>query len=149
MVAETGKSHDLSVLDPHISTAIIDEGYVGVTLDLIETLVGDKPAVQILNVANQGAIPAMENLDVVEVPALVSHDHILPMQVTDVPMHCMGLIQQVKHYEHLTIEAAVENSYHKALLALTIHPLVRDYSTARTILDEYITRHRGYFPELL
>ncbi len=148
MVAETGKSHDLSVLDPQISTSIIDEGYAGVALDLIETLVGDKPAVQILNVANQGAISAMESLDVIEVPAVVSHDDIQPLQVEDIPLHCMGLIQQVKQYEHLTIEAAMENSYHKALLALTIHPLVRDYFTARSILDDYITRHQGYFPEL-
>ena len=149
MVAETGKTHDLSALDPQISSTIVDEGYAGVALDLIETLVGNKPAVQILNIANQGAIPTMESLDVVEVPAVVSHDHIQPMQVEDIPLHCMGLIQQVKYYEHLTIEAAMENSYQKALLALTIHPLVRDYSIARSILDEYITRHHGYFPELV
>jgi 6-phospho-beta-glucosidase len=60
----------------------------------------------------------------------------------------MGLIQQVKHYEHLTIEAAIEQSYQKALLALTIHPLVRDYSKAKSILDEYITQHHNYFPVL-
>ncbi len=149
MVAETGKTHDLSALDPQISSSIIDEGYAGVALDLIESLLGDKPVIQILNIANQGAIPIMESMDVVEVPAKVSHDHIQPMEIADVPMHCMGLIQQVKEYEHLTIEAAIENSYHKALLALTIHPLIRDYSIARSILDEYIIRHHGYFPELI
>ncbi len=148
MVAETGKKHDLSALDPKISASIIAEGYAGVALDLIVTLLGDKPVIQILNIANQGAIPSMESMDVVEVPAIVSYDHIQPMEIADVPLHCMGLIQQVKEYEHLTIEAAVENSYHKALLALTIHPLIRDYSIARSILDEYITRHHGYFPEL-
>ena len=148
MVTETGKSHDLSALNVQLSTAIIDEGYAGVALDLIETLVGNKPAVQILNVANQGAIPALESLDVVEVPTVVNHDTIQPMQVEDIPLHCMGLIQQVKHYEHMTIEAAMENSYPKALLALTLHPLVRDYFTAKSILDEYITRYQGYFPEL-
>jgi 6-phospho-beta-glucosidase len=60
----------------------------------------------------------------------------------------MGLIQQVKEYEHLTIQAAVEKSYSKALMALTTHPLVRDYSLARLILDGYIAGHRPYFPPL-
>jgi 6-phospho-beta-glucosidase len=148
MVTETGRTHAFSELDPEISASIIDEGYAGVALDLIETLQGNKPAVQILNVANQGAIPTMDALDVVEIPSRVSHDRIQPFNVEYVPMHCNGLMQQVKQYEHLTIEAAVENSYQKALLALALHPLVRDFSVARTILDEYITRHQGYFPEL-
>ncbi len=148
MVSETGGSHAFPSLDPDVTASIIGEGYAGVALDLIEALLGDKPVVQILNVANQGAIPTMDTRDVVEIPALVSRGHVQPLEITDVPLHCMGLVQQVKHYEHLTIEAAVENSYQKALLALTIHPLVRDFSTARSILDEYIIRHLGYFPEL-
>jgi 6-phospho-beta-glucosidase len=90
----------------------------------------------------------MDPHDVVEIPVLVNNGRVGPLEITDVPSHCMGLVQQVKYYERLTIEAAVENSYQKALLALTIHPLVRDFSTARSILDEYIVRHQGYFPEL-
>jgi 6-phospho-beta-glucosidase len=148
MVKETGKSHDISMLDSKTIETTLDEGYAGVALNLIEALVGDKPGVQILNIANHGAIPSMEEQDVVEIPALVSHDQIQPMAVNDIPMHCLGLIQQVKHYEHLTIDAAMENSYSKALLALTLHPLVRDFSTAKSILDEYITLHHGYFPTL-
>jgi 6-phospho-beta-glucosidase len=148
MVKETGKSHDLSNLDLKTVEAISDEGYAGVALNLIEALVGDKPMVQILNVPNKGAISGMEENDVVEIPALVSHDQIQPMVVGDVPMHCMGLMKQVKFYEHLTIEAAIEKSYQKALLALTLHPLVRDFSTAKSILDKYIILHHSYFPAL-
>jgi 6-phospho-beta-glucosidase len=148
MVKETGKSHDLSNLDKKTVEAISDEGYAGVALNLIEGLVGDKPIVQILNVPNKGAISGMEENDVVEIPALVSHDQIQPMVVGDVPMHCMGLMKQVKFYEHLTIEAAIEKSYQKALLALTLHPLVRDFSTAKSILDKYIILHHSYFPAL-
>jgi alpha-galactosidase/6-phospho-beta-glucosidase family protein len=148
MVAETGGTHALPPLDPIITASIIDEGYAGVALNLIEALLGEKPSLQILNVANQGAIATMDTLDVVEVPVLVSQGQVRPLEVSEIPSHCLGLMQQVKHYEHLTIEAAVENSYQKALLALAIHPLVRDFSTARSILDEYIFRHKGYFPEL-
>jgi 6-phospho-beta-glucosidase len=148
MVAETSGTLSLPPLDLQTTASIIDEGYAGVALNLIESLLSDKPAVQILNVANQCAIPFMDALDVVEVPVLVGHGQVQPIEVADIPSYCLGLMQQVKHYEHLTIDAAVENSYQKALLALAIHPLAHDFSTARSILDEYIIRHKGYFPEL-
>ena len=148
MVNETGKSHDLSTLEPKIIELISDEGYAGVALNLIEALNGNKPIVQILNVPNNGSITGIDEKDVVEIPVLVMHDQIQPMVVGDIPTHCMGLIKQVKDFEHLTIEAAVEASYQKARLALTIHPLVRDFSIATKILNEYISQHEGYFPDL-
>ena len=148
MMNETSKSHDLSFMDPKLVESITEQGYAGVALNLIEALVGNQPRMQILNVPNNGAISAMDEHDVVEIPTLVSHNKIEPMVVSDIPLHCMGLIQQVKHYEHLTIEASIEKSYHKALLALTLHPLVSDFSIAKSILDEYITLHHSYFPVL-
>ncbi len=146
MVKETGRQHDLSSIDPKILESLSNEGYAGVALNLIEALDGYKPMMQILNIANQGAIQGMDEQDVVEIPTMVSHHHIQPLVVGEIPSHCMGMMKQVKHYEHLTIEAAVERSYQKARLALTIHPLVRDYSIAGAILDEYILGHQGYFP---
>jgi 6-phospho-beta-glucosidase len=86
--------------------------------------------------------------DVVEVPMYVSRDVIQPMAVGKIPDECLGLIKLVKEYERLTISAATEGSYSKALQALTIHPLVADYGIARSILDEYRKRHIGFFPEL-
>jgi len=148
MVNETGKSHALSGLEPKVIKSLSTEGYAGVALNLIEALIGNRPMVQILNVPNRGAIGGMDDLDVVEIPTLVQHDHIQPMVVGEIPAHCLGLIKQIKRYEQLTIEAAVEGSYHKALLALTIHPLIRDFTVARHILNEYISQHRGYFPDL-
>ena len=148
MVTETGKPHDLSLLGRTTIETINDEGYAGVALDLIEGLIGNKPVVQILNVPNSGAIAGMDELDVVEIPSLVMKDQIHPMAIGDVSTHCLGLMKQVKSYEQLTIDAAVNNSYQKAHLALTIHPLVRDFKISGLILDEYISRHQGYFPEL-
>lgn len=148
MVRETGRNHDFSTLDPQIQPSILDEGYAGVALDLIEALIGHVPRLQILNVPNQGAISMMEPEDVVEIPVLVSHHQLQPMAIHDIPSNCFGLMQQVKHYEHLAIEAGIEESYSKALLALTIHPLVGDYLLAKSILDQYQARHQAYFPAL-
>jgi len=148
MFAETGKSHDLSMIDPNILKSLEVEGYAGVALNLIEALIGGKSTVQYLNIANRGAILGMDELDVVEIPALVSHDNIQPLAVGTIPDYCFGLIKQVKSYEHLAIEAAHENSYQKALLALTIHPLVGDFYKAKLILNDYIKQHASFFPKL-
>ena len=148
MVNETGKNHDYFKHDTALFESVANEGYAGVALNLIEGLLGNAKTVQILNVHNQGAVPGMEDNDVVEIPALVSHNHVQPLAVNNIPVHCMGLMLQVKQYEHLTIEAALENSYQKALLALATHPLVSDYTLAKSILDDYILRHKDYFPVL-
>lgn len=148
MASETGGESHLAGFDAKLLAAIAGEGYAGVALDLIETLEGVHPRQMILNVPNQGAIDGMGWHDVVEVPAFVSADFIRPLAVGPVPAGPLGLMKQVKAYEQLTIAAATEGSYAKALQALTIHPLVRDHRVARAILKGYRERHGSLFPAL-
>lgn len=148
MTSETGHTIGLENLDPQTLQAITGEGYAGVALDLIEGLLGRQPRHMILNIPNQGAMPDLAPEDVVEVPAYVNAGMIQPLAVGPVPEHCMDLINQVKIYEKLTVEAVKEHSYHKALAALAGHPLVPDPDIAEIILDGYIRQHGVYFPEL-
>jgi 6-phospho-beta-glucosidase len=148
MVRETKHEHNLDEIDPGLFEALTGEGYAGVALDLIEGLTGAAPVRMILNLPNQGAVQAMEMEDVVEVPAVVSRGQVHPLAVGEIPAACLGLMKQVKAYERLTIQAVQEQSYPKALLALTTHPLVMDRTIAKAILNEYQVRHKGYFPEL-
>jgi 6-phospho-beta-glucosidase len=124
------------------------EGYSGVALDLIEGLTGEKGPVLVLNVPNRGAIPGMAEDDVVEVSCLVRNGVIRPFAMGSVPDHALGLMKSVKAYERLVIQAAVERSYALAVKALTLHPLVPSYETAKAILDDYIQQHGDYFPAL-
>jgi 6-phospho-beta-glucosidase len=123
-------------------------GYADVALDLIEALRGVRPRVMVLNVPNQGAVQGMAPEEVVEVPVLVTNNALQPMAVGKIPGHALGLMQQVKAYERLTIEAAVEGSMGKALLALTLHPLIADAGKARLVLDEFRRAHAATFPHL-
>jgi len=125
------------------------EGYAGVALELIESLQGKKDQRMILNVPNQRAIQAMADDDIVEIPCTVSRNSIQPIPVEAIPDHCLGLMKSVKAYEYLTIEAALEKSFDKAVHALTIHPLVQDYRLAKQILDGYLAQHGDYFPRLI
>jgi 6-phospho-beta-glucosidase len=148
MVKETGRSHDLQEFPPEVIEAIGGEGYAGVALDLVESLNGAGSRQMILNIPNRGAIHGLGAIDVVEIPAFVGRDQIHPLAVGDAPSQCLGLIQQVKAYEQLTIRAALEGSYSLALEALIVHPLVRDAHAARLILEGYIHRHGALFPPL-
>jgi 6-phospho-beta-glucosidase len=148
MAAETG-GHTAASLDSKLMEALAGEGYAGVALDLIEGLTGAQPGHRILNVPNRGAIQGMGAGDVVEIPAYVGKGLVCPLAVGEVPGHALGLMRQVKAYEQLTITAATEGSYTKAVEALTIHPLVRDHAVAKAILDQYRERHGALFPVLI
>jgi 6-phospho-beta-glucosidase len=147
MSRESGEAGSNQV-EQLMDLAEFTEGYTGVALDLIEGLQGKNPHQMILNIPNQGAIQGMEPKDVVEIPAFVSRNSIRPLAVGQIPDHCLGLMKQIKNYEKLTISAAKERSYAKALQALTLHPLVSDYALAKQILNQYIEKQAAWYPEL-
>jgi 6-phospho-beta-glucosidase len=148
MVLETGEAQTDAGPQAQSSTRLPLEGYAAVALDLIEALRSSEPRRMILNIPNQSAIPGMGAEEVVEIPALVSSAGIVALPVEPPPEHALGLMKLVKAYERMTIEAAREGSYNKALLALAIHPLVADVATARRILDRFIVAHGALFPRL-
>lgn len=151
MKAETGKFTEIN--DAQFDQINVDEqneeGYSGVALDLIEGLIGKKPQVIILNIQNEGAIDGIDPNAVVEIPAYVGKDLIRPMNVGKIPAHCLGLMNQVKNYEQLTIEAAVKSSYKDAVSALTFHPLIADHELAKRLVDCYGMAHGDYYPKLI
>jgi 6-phospho-beta-glucosidase len=58
-----------------------------------------------------------------------------------------GLVQAVKNYEELTIEAAVTGSRKTALASLMAHPLVRSYAIARPFFDQVLENEAEYLPQ--
>ncbi|HUT52957.1 MAG TPA: 6-phospho-beta-glucosidase [bacterium] len=110
-------------------------------LELIEGIKSDRGDVQVLNVENQGAVPGLDDDAVVEVPCRVGK-HGAATELTEEPgPEIMGLIRTVKAYETLTIQAAVERDYNKALLALAVHPLGPDADHVKPVLDDVIATH--------
>jgi 6-phospho-beta-glucosidase len=150
MSLETGQKHTLPP-EWQQKTAQMDasaEGYSGVALGVIEALCSPAGGLSILNVPNRGAIQGMRAEDVVEVTCRLGQGVIRPLAMGAVPDHALGLMVQVKEYERLTIQAAVERSYKLALQALTLHPLAPSLNVARSILDDYCRQHGAYFPRL-
>ena len=113
-------------------------------MDAIEN---GKNEFHVVNVKNSGALPFMDDNDVVEIKCLVNRDGALPVKVSglDSPF-IKGLMQAVKAYEKLTVQAAVNGSRADALAALMVHPLIGDYHKALAALDEMIKANAEYLP---
>jgi 6-phospho-beta-glucosidase len=58
----------------------------------------------------------------------------------------LGLVEQVKAYERLTVAAAVSGDRKMALRALMANPLVPSYDTAVPLLDALLEAHREHLP---
>ena len=101
-------------------------------------------ATMILNVRNGTTLPGLPPEAVVEVPCTVDADGPHPLTARPVAGAMLGLVQQVKAVEQLTIEASLTRSARLAVQALALHPLVDSVTTARVLLEGY----RARIPEI-
>ncbi|HEX6509804.1 MAG TPA: glycoside hydrolase [Chloroflexota bacterium] len=117
------------------------EGYGGVAIDILATAAGGESEL-VVNVPNQGAIPGMSADDVVEVACRCDSAGLHPLALDTVPEDELLLMQAVKRYERLTVEAVATHSRERAVEALMVHPLVGSYTAAQSLVDAYLAEHR-------
>jgi 6-phospho-beta-glucosidase len=70
-----------------------------------------------------------------------------PKPQRPLPPEMLGLVEQVKAYERLTVRAAVTGDRDVALQALMANPLVRSYDVACPLLDALLDAHREHLPQ--
>jgi len=121
-------------------TDIEDGGYERVAVALMAAIARGEPARLILNVRNGDTLPGLPADAVVEVPCDVDAGGPRALAVTALSGDRLGLVQQVKAVERLTIAAALEGSPRLAVEALALHPLVDSVTVARQLLAEYRRR---------
>ena len=121
--------------------------YSEAAIHLIDSIYNDRQDVQVVDVANHGTIPQLPADCVIETNCVIGKEGAKPLANVDVPSEVLGLIEQVKAYEILTIEAAVTGDRKKALMALMNNPLVHDVKDARGILNDMIEAHEAYLPQ--
>ncbi|YBV91588.1 6-phospho-beta-glucosidase [Bacillus sp. PK9-021] len=120
--------------------------YSDAACNLISSIYNDKGGIQTLNVKNNGAISSLPNESAVEVNCVVTKQGPVPLAFGELPVEVNGLVQQIKSFERIGAEAAVTGSYEKALVALSINPLVPSDELAKSVLDELLQAHRKYLP---
>ncbi|AND40232.1 6-phospho-beta-glucosidase [Cytobacillus oceanisediminis] len=114
---------------------------------LIHSIYTDKRDIQPVNTRNNCAIAGIPSESAVEVSCMITKDGPKPLAVGELPVSVRGLVQSIKSFERVTIEAALTGDYNTALLALTINPLVGSDRIAKKILDEMLEAHRTYLPQ--
>jgi 6-phospho-beta-glucosidase len=82
----------------------------------------------------------------VEVNCVISGQGPIPLTVGPLRPELRGLLQQVKAYEELTIQAAVTGDRKAALQALLANPVVPSFRVAKPLLDELLEAHADYLP---
>jgi 6-phospho-beta-glucosidase len=117
------------------------DGYEGLAASVIAAAARRLKIPLIVNTRNRGAIPWLAEDDVVEVTSLVDQHGARALTQGELPPAARPLIEPIKAYERLTVEAAVSGSYRSALEALLAHPLVGSYPVATGILDDYLSAH--------
>lgn len=121
--------------------------YSDAACSLIDSIYNNKKDIQTVNVLNCGTNADLPYQAVIERNCVIDANGAHPLHIGHTPLKIRGLLQTVKAYEQLTIEAAVTGNYEAALQALTIHPLVNSATVARSILDDILAENKEYLPQ--
>jgi 6-phospho-beta-glucosidase len=114
-------------------------------LQAINSIVHDRGDIVTVDTQNRNALPDLPPQVCVEVPARIFHDRVEPLVSGPMPLSVRGLVQAVKVYEELTIEAATTGNQKVAISALMANPLVGTYPRTRAFLDRVLENESKYF----
>jgi 6-phospho-beta-glucosidase len=121
--------------------------YSTLAVSLVAAIAGNRSELHIVDCRNGGALPDLPEAVAVEVPAVVDRHGAHPPAAGRLPFSVRGLVQHVKAYEELTIEAAVGGDERTALLALTANPLVPSFERARALWKDIREENAEYLPQ--
>lgn len=105
---------------------------------LIDAMENDTGSRQVVCCRNNGAVPTFDDAVAVEVPAVIGRSGAAAIPQAAPEPAIRGLMQLIKAYESLTVEAAVTGNREAAFQALLSHPLTPDALGCRALLDELI-----------
>jgi 6-phospho-beta-glucosidase len=122
--------------------------YSDAACNLIASIYNNKRDIQTVNVRNNGMISCLPNDASIEINCVIDSEGAHPIQLTkELSPQIRGLLQVVKAYEELTVQAAVYGDRDAALQALTIHPLVGSAKKAELLLNDIIQENISYLPQ--
>lgn len=138
--------------DPHLAVkpkALEGRGgqyYSEAACELMNAIYNDKRIIMHVNTRNNGAISGLPDDCAVEVSSLITASGPLPLNVAPFPEDTLRLLQLMKSFEQLTIEAAITGNRHTAWRALVLNPLIVSGEKLEQALDEVIAHNRQWLP---
>lgn len=115
--------------------------YSEAACELMSAIHNDKRIIMHVNTRNNGAINGLPDECAVEVSSLITKSGPLPLNVAPFPQDTLRLLQLMKEFEQLTIEAAITGNRHTAWRALVLNPLITNGSRLEQALGEVIAAH--------
>ncbi len=127
------------------STDVVGERLSDDVAAWITALEGGRVIEDNLNAPNEGQIPQLPLGAIVETRGVLDGTGVRPM-ASPLPKAIEALVVPQVLREELTVEAAVEGSFSKALQVLATDPLVSGIETARPMLEEMLAANREWLP---
>jgi 6-phospho-beta-glucosidase len=121
--------------------------YSTLATQLINSHYNDLGQIHVVNTRNNGAVKNWPANWVLELPAKVDAKGIHPLPSDPLPSACFGLIAQVKMYELLTVEAAVNGDRNAAYQGLLAHPLGPSADKVQEVLDDLLITNKKWLPQ--
>lgn len=121
--------------------------YSTLAVSLVAAIANDAQDVHIVDCRNAGALPDLPDDVAVEIPAVIDRQGAHSITAGHLPFSIRGLVQHVKAYEELTIEAAISGDERTALLALLNNPLVPSFEAARDLWKDILEENAEYLPQ--
>ena len=119
--------------------------YSDVACNLISSIFNDKGDLQVVNTKNRYTIKDFPPEYAIEMTCKITKDGPIPHKFIDeFPISIKGLIHEIKSFEILGAEAAAENDYDKAILAMITNPLIADDELGKVLLDEMLEANKKY-----
>jgi len=139
-VAEAGTSEG--------SVLVHNDAHSEFIIELAESIAYNKQRIYIVIIENNGIISNIQDDAMVEVAAVMTSNGPRPLAVGKIGTFYKGLMESQLAYEKLAVDAYFEESYDKALQALTLNRTIVSAKKARQVLDALIEANKGYWPEL-
>ncbi|MDA8206931.1 MAG: 6-phospho-beta-glucosidase [Thermaerobacter sp.] len=117
--------------------------YSDVAAEVMAALAGGHPREMVINVLNGEALYDLPPNAGVEITADIDASGAHPHLIGSMDLAVRGLIQHVKAYEQLTIEAAISQDKRVALMALLANPLIPSADVAADLLDDILAENQG------
>lgn len=120
--------------------------YSDAAVNLISSIANDKKDIQVVNTRNRGAIASLPYESAVEISAIITKNGPVPLATGPLPVAAEGIVQQLKAFERLTVQAALSGRYEDAYVALVTNPLVQSEALGRKVLNDLLLAHEKHLP---
>ncbi len=118
--------------------------YSDVACNVISSIYNDKKEYHVVNTMNNGYITDLPYGCAIEITSRITKYGPIPVFIGRLPEEVKGLIQYVKSFEVMLVDAIYERSLTKAKLALQINPFTKSIKNASKAFDELVEAHRKY-----